>query len=167
MPGQAGRQPWWRDVKALRVALGLGSGLGTKMMVTPEGGLAIRLTNKTGGVTTKGYLVTASTGTDKAFAYCAVDQPDIIGAVYEAGVADASECWVVVAGIADVYFMGSTTRGHFARNIVAADGGASGQAVSEVKPGTPFATDKHFAEVGHVLETRVGAGLAKVAMHFN
>jgi len=29
------------------------------------------------------------------------------------------------------------------------------------------ASDKHFAEVGHLLESRTGPGLAKTLIHFN
>ena len=43
----------------------------------------------------------------------------------------------------------------------------SGQALSEALAAPPFATDKHFYEIGHVLESRVGAGLAKCILHFN
>ena len=46
-------------------------------------------------------------------------------------------------------------------------GEISGQALNEAVPTSPFATDKHFCEIGHVLETRTGAGLAKVNLHFN
>jgi len=42
-----------------------------------------------------------------------------------------------------------------------------GQAKSEAVPTSPFATDKHFSEIGHVLESRTGEGLAKVYLDFN
>lgn len=141
-----------------------------KIEFTPEGGLAVWLTNKTGAPTVKGYLVTAydDSAIDNAFELVSVDAPDIIGAIYDAGIADGQLCRVVVAGIADVYFAGDTTRGHFARMTVAADtGDAPGVAISETKPTSPFATDKHFMEVGHVLQSRTGAGLARILMHFN
>jgi hypothetical protein len=74
----------------------------------------------------------------------------------------------VVSGIADVYFWGNTVRGHLARTGIASDTGeVSGQALSEAVPESPFATDKHFCEIGHVIESRTGAGLAKIIMHFN
>jgi hypothetical protein len=144
--------------------------LSSKIKWTPEGGMAIKLTNKTGGVTVKGYLVHpySAAAVDNAVALVPVGGPDIIGAFYEDGVADGAEAWIVVAGIADVYFGTDTTRGHFARMSISADtGDAPGVATSEAVPSSPFATDKHFQEIGHVLESRVGAGLAKVALHFN
>lgn len=141
------------------------------MMVTEIGGLCIKLTNKTGATSLKGYLCEPSSGTANAFSVCATDEPDIIGIVYgdDNGnqVADGEECWVVIQGIAEVYFGGNTTLEHFARNNIAADSYSNGQAVSEAAPSSPFATDKHFLEIGHVIESRVGAGLAKVVLHFN
>jgi len=83
-------------------------------------------------------------------------------------VADGVACWVVVLGLAYVLFQAATTRGHFARMTIAADADdAAGYAISETVPTSPFATDKHFGEVGHVLETIGGAGLALCMIHFN
>jgi hypothetical protein len=94
--------------------------------------------------------------------------PNCIGVFLESGVADGAEAFIVVAGIADVYFWDSATRGQLARTGIAADTGeVSGQALSEAVPSSPFATDKHFCEIGHVLESRTGAGLAKCILHFN
>jgi hypothetical protein len=140
----------------------------SKTKMTEAGGMAILLTNKTGAASIKGYLVDASPTVDNAVQLVPVNAPDCIGVFLESGIADGAEAWVVVSGIADVYFFGSTTRGHYARVGVTADTGeAAGQAISEELPTSPFATDKHFAEIGHVLESRTGAGLAKCCLHFN
>jgi hypothetical protein len=143
----------------------------TNVKLTDEGGLAVKMTNKTGGVSVKGEIVTpySATAIDRAVAKVVVDVPSAIGVFYESGVADGSEAWVVVSGVADVYFVGNTTRGHLARTFLTADGGSyvAGQALSEAFPTPPFASDKHFCEIGHVLESRTGAGLAKVNLHFN
>jgi len=136
--------------------------------VTNEAGIQVKLTNKSGGNSVKGYIVTASDGTNRAFKNCVINSPDIIGVVAEAGIADGSECWVWMSGsICQVYYIGNTTRGYFARNLVTADGGSAGQAIAEALPSSPFATDKHFQEIGHLLESRVGAGLALTNTHFN
>ena len=92
---------------------------------------------------------------------------DPIGAFLESGVPDGEEAWIVVSGIAKVYYIGSTTHGQFCRVLVAADGGSAGQAIAEAVPTPPFATDKHFQEIGHCIESRTGAGLAKTVLHFN
>lgn len=73
--------------------------LGSKMRlayddVTGEYGTQIRLINKTGATTVKGYLISPSTTADVAFIYVASNQPDPNWVVYEAGVVDGSDAWV-------------------------------------------------------------------------
>jgi hypothetical protein len=139
-----------------------------KIKTTDVGGIAVLLTNKSGATSIKGYLVDASPTVNNAVRLVPVNSPDCIGAFLDSGVPDGAEAWIVVSGIADVYFFSSTTRGHYARVGVTADTGeAAGQALSEAIPTSPFATDKHFMEIGHVLESRTGAGLAKCCLHFN
>ena len=138
-----------------------------KIRFTAEGGMAVKLTNKTGGNSIKGYLVHLSGAVNNAVIVATVDDPDIVGVFYEDGIADGAEAWIVVSGIADIYFNGNSTRGHFMRNQITADSGTAGMAISEALPSPPLATDKHFHEIGHVLETRTGAGLAKGILHFN
>ena len=134
---------------------------------TPEGGLAIRVINKTGGASIKGYIVEPSDTTDFGAKYTDNSDPDPIGVVYEAGIADGEEMLVVIAGIADVYYGVAVTRATFSRVPVAADSLASGQAMNEALPTSPFATDKHFLEIGHPIQSTVGAGLARTVLHFN
>lgn len=136
---------------------------------TGEYGPQIRLTNKTGGNTTKGYLVRSDSGVASAFDYVAVNEPDVWGVVYEANIADGSECWVwVVNAVCQVYYIGDVDLKDFARATATGDSDTtSGRAVAEPAPSSPFATDKHFQEIGHVLESRVGAGLALTLLHFN
>lgn len=135
---------------------------------TPEGGLAVKLTNKTGAESIKGYCVTANDGQNNSVKLVPVGEPDCIGVFYDSGVADGAEAWVVISGIAQVYFWGETTRGYLARTGLAADTGeVAGQALSEAIPTSPFGVDKHFCEIGHCLESRIGEGLARVVLHFN
>jgi hypothetical protein len=142
--------------------------LGAGIKFTPEGGLAVRMLNKTGGISVKGTVVACSSTTDNAVQKIAVDVPDPIGVIYDSGVADGEYVWVVKSGIAEVLFIGSTTRKHLARGFISADSGyIAGYALSEAVPSSPFATDKHFYEIGHINESRTGAGLAKCSLHFN
>jgi hypothetical protein len=135
---------------------------------TTDGGLAILMINKTGGASVKGYMVQGSPTTDNGFSLCVVNVPNPIGIVYDAGVADGGECWVVISGMADVYYNGNVTRNTFARGFITGDAGyVSGQALSEAVPTAPFATDKHFYEIGHPVASRTGAGLCLTALHFN
>jgi len=142
---------------------------GTKVKLTVEGGIAVKLTNKTGAVTVKGEIVRPDSATDSGVVKIVVDIPSPIGVFYESGIAADAETWVVISGIADVYFTGNTTRGYLARGFITSDGAGyvTGQALAEAYPSSPHDTDKHFYEIGHVLESRVGAGLAKCVLHFN
>jgi len=139
--------------------------------LTTEGGIAIKMLNKTGGTTVKGEVVTSydATAIDNAVKKIVKDVPNPIGVFLDSGIADGDYAWVVVSGKAYVYFVGNTTRGHLARGFLTADGGSyvTGQALSEAVPTSPFSTDKHFFEIGHVCESRTGAGLALVDLHFN
>jgi hypothetical protein len=144
--------------------------LGDNVLFTPEGGYPVKMINKSGGVTVAGEVVDVyrATAINRAVKKIIVDVPDPIGVFYESGVADGEDAWVVVSGVAHVYFVGNTTIGHLARGFVGADAGyVTGQALSEAVPTSPFATDKHFYEIGHVMESRTGAGLALVNLHFN
>ena len=137
---------------------------------TAEGGLAILLTNKTGQATVKGMLLEAGSGADTLVTLVAEDDFDPIGVCHEAGIADGSDCWVVVSGIAEVYFELGATRHDFFRapnSGAGGDGLNTGNAVAEAVPGSPAATDKHFQEAGHVLETVAADNLAKCVLHFN
>ena len=136
---------------------------------TPEGGFFVTLTNKTGGATTKGYLCGPSSGTANAFTYAPSEAPDIIGIVYDAGIADGAECRIVVAGIADVYVSadGASLEDFVRMNTSGDTSTASGVATAEAVPSSPFSTDKHFQEVGHAIEARGDAGLIKCVIHFN
>jgi len=138
-----------------------------KVAYTAIGGIAIRLTNKTGGNSVAGELVEASDSFDDAVELVPAGDYDPIGAFLDDGVADGSEAWVVVGGICDVMLEDGTdaTQGNWVRLIAA--GGAPGRADAEA--GTPpGAIAAHFAEIGHCIET-VGDGTdvkARIVMHF-
>lgn len=135
---------------------------------TPEGGLAVRLINDTGETSVKGKIVHPSNSVDNAVSLVPVDDVDCMGVIYESGIPDGEMMTVVFSGMVKVFFVDSTTREHFARICVAADTNAeNGKAISEPVPTPPLSTDKHFREIGHILESRVGAGLANVMLHFN
>lgn len=137
------------------------------MKFTTEGGLAIRLINKTGGASIKGYIVEASGSDDNAIAYTTGDDIDPFGIIYDDGIPDGELVWVVVAGIADVFYSAGVTRATFSRVPTVVEALPAGQAVNEALPTPPFATDKHFQEIGHPIESTGGPGLAKTVLHFN
>ena len=143
----------------IRTGIG-GIQVGEKTKMTRLGGFAILLTNKTGRNTVKGQLVQTDTSIDDAFDVVAASGDDCIGIVLDVGVSDGSEAWVVVGGIADVLIdAGGSTRGD--RLITSATPGSA----DVWNVGGAVAT--HFQEIGHCIQTRIGAGLARAVLHFN
>lgn len=139
-----------------------------KIKFTDLGGLAIRLENQTGEVSVKGKLVDTHPTINEAVALVPVGIPDVIGLIEEDGIPVGGQMWIVISGIGYALFGAGTTTGQFARGCISTDTGqAAGIGTAENLPTPPFATDKHFAEIGHVIESRTGAGLAKVVLHFN
>lgn len=142
----------------------IGSG---NIFLTPEGGLAVRVINKTGAASVKGHILEAEGTTDFGVEKAGINDPDPFGIMYNDGVADGGWCWMVVSGIADVLYGTTVTRATFSRVPVTADSVAAGLAVNEALPTPPFSTDKHFMEIGHPLESIGAPGLAKTILHFN
>lgn len=140
-----------------------------KVAFTTEGGIAYQMVNDTGGASIKGYVVQASSDVDNGFKYIVKDIPNPIGVVYEAGIADGGLVWIVQMMVAEVYLDAAATRNNVVRGYLTADGGSpvAGQALSEAFPSSPFASDKHFYEIAHTLESTAGAGLCKCQLHYN
>jgi hypothetical protein len=136
--------------------------------ITPNGGLAIKLTNLTGAPSVKGTLVETNETTSGGFEVLS-DLYDCIGAVYEDGVADGEQCWVVISGVAEVLLKDTTaaTTGNW---VKASDVNGRADATLELPSGgTIGQLQEHFQEIGHCIET-VASGtdvLAKIVMHFN
>jgi len=135
--------------------------------MTPEGGIAVVLTNETGNPTIQGTLVACSTTTANAVELTGADDFDAIGVMYESGVADGTECWVVVGGRAQVKLENNigSTLGYWARTSTTAAGRAD---ITNASP--PGLVLEHFAEIGHCLETVAGSptgALCYVILHFN
>lgn len=138
-----------------------------KVMLTIEGGIAIKLTNKTGANSVKGKLVKADTATDDAVILTAISDDECFGVFYEDGVADGSATWVVVSGIADVLF--EDNHGPTHGDWVATSAADAGYAVSQA---SPAAAPTHFTEIGHCIETVAAGGAgthvaARCVLHFN
>jgi hypothetical protein len=138
--------------------------------VTSDGGFVVKMTNKTGAASVKGMLVEPDGSVDLAFEACDADGYDPIGIVYEAGIADGSECWVVIAGIADALIEDNTaaTRHYWVR-VSADQAGRVNIETAAPSGGTLPALDAHFRECGHALESQTSGTdvLCKIAMHFN
>ena len=129
--------------------------------ITPEGGFAVRLTNKSGAVTVKGQIVSHKGTVARAFDLTAVDANHCLGVVYESGIEDAAECWVVVSGIAQVLMKNAATMGHICRIPLNTDEGeAAGYAMDAAQ-----SSSASVYKIGDVLETANAEVLCKVLLH--
>jgi hypothetical protein len=132
-------------------------------MLTPEGGRARKLTNKTGFPSFTGALVKLDSAQADAVVYCPSDDTSPIGVMYEAGTADGSECWVVVEGRAQVLLKNATavTQGNWAKVSDTA-----GRA--DITNAAPIA-GQEARGIGHALESQAGGSdvLAFCLLQFN
>jgi len=139
----------------------------TNVKFTPEGGLAIKLTNETGGNSVKGSVVHAGETVANSFELQS-DEYDAIGVVYDDGIADGEECWVVVSGIAEVLLKDSTaaTVGYWVKS---ADTDGRAEVTTAPSGIGAIAASEHFREIGHCLESATAGTdvLVKVVLHFN
>lgn len=130
---------------------------------TPEGGFAIKILNKTGAPSVKGQVVAASTATANSVMTSPIDGDMPIGIMYETGVADASLCWVVISGIAEVLF--KDTVAPILGGVIYSSSVAGRVDIAATVP----AATTHFRECGHCHEVKAGGTgvLAKCNLHFN
>lgn len=153
---------------------------GPKAKMTVEGGIAIKLINNTGQVSAKGYVVYSDKTVDFAVNLAVTNTANPVGVFYESGVANGEEAWVVVSGIADVYFADKVTRGQWARGLTSSDAVyAAGQAIAQDTKELASLNDNDFPiyysdidcvnyyKIGYALESNDGAGLARCVLHFN
>ena len=136
--------------------------------VTPEGGIAIWLTNLTGAPSVKGTLVETNETTSGGFDVLG-DLYDCVGIVYEDGVADGEQCLIVVTGVAEV-LLKDTTASVTGNWVKASDVNGRADATLPLPSGGTIAQlQEHFQEIGHCIETKTAGTdvLAKIVLHFN
>lgn len=137
--------------------------------ISELGGVAVKLTNKTGVASVKGTIVEADGAVDDAFEVADADGNHHIGIVYDDGVADGSECWVIIYGIADVLLKDTTlsTRGNWVYMSDVA--GRANATLADPTAGGVAQLDQHMQEIGHCLESKAANTdvLARVCLHFN
>jgi hypothetical protein len=89
---------------------------------TPEGGVAVKVINKTGASSVKGHLVSVHASTAFAVTKTAVDATTVLAVMYSNGVADGGEVWVVMEGAADIAFHDNVgVKGNYVRAPAAGD----------------------------------------------
>ena len=140
-----------------------------KVGISALGGLAIKLNNGSGVASVKGTVVIADTNADDSFDTAPGDELQSIGIVYDDGIADGSECWVIIYGIADVLLKDDTLSAH-GNWVYVSDVAGRPDATLGAPPGGGIPElDVHMGEVGHAIETKVGDTdvLARVCLHFN
>ena len=132
-------------------------------LLTPDGGSAIPLINKTGAASVKGTVVDASITTDLAVAIEDIGDIDPIGVIYQSGIPDGDPVLVIISGVAEILIDDATaaTSGDWAGTSDVTAGRA--QANTE-----PPATVKHDQEIGHFVESKSSGTdvLAKAILHF-
>lgn len=94
---------------------------GAKFMVTPEGGFAVKLINRTGAASVAGTFAKASANYDSAVALTAAEELPI-GVIYQEGFLDGSEVIVVISGIVNVLVAANTAVTRGAKLMTAANG---------------------------------------------
>ena len=151
----------------------LSTGLSPKVKHTDIGGLAVKMTNRTGAVSEAGRLVEASSSYDSAVDIVAANGVDCIGAFLDSGVADGSEAWIVIAGICDVLLEDNTgtTRDYWVK-VSDTEAGYADGTNSAPPGGTITNIQDHFSEIGHALQNISAGGvgthqLARIILHFN
>ena len=136
-----------------------------KTGINKIGGVMVKLTNKTGASSVKGTVVYVNPSVDNAFGVNPIDGDMPFGVVFESGIADGSECWVVVDGIAEILIVDgqAATRSYIAYSSSSVAGRV------DTAASVPAADDVHFREIGHTLESKAGGTdiLCKCVIHFN
>lgn len=138
-----------------------------KMKITALGGLAVKITNKTGANSVAGQQVKPDTAIDDAVILTAVNDDEVMGVFLDDGVTDGSEAWVVISGIADVRFGDNVGA---VRQDWVGTGASAGNAQRQAA--APGAVALHFQEIGHAIETVAAGGpgtfiKARCMLHFN
>lgn len=137
--------------------------------ISELGGLAVKLNNGSGANSVKGTLVEADVNADDSFDIVDADGNHAIGVVYDDGIADGSECWVIIYGIADVLLKDTLASTHGNWVYISDVAGRADATIAAPPGGGVPELDNHMQEIGHCLETKAGNTdvLARVCLHFN
>lgn len=126
---------------------------------TPLGGLAVKVTNKSGSTLSKGKLVQASAADDNAVVLATGNEA--IGVIFE-DISNNTDGWIVVAGIAEVlpYTDDTPTRGDIVR--ISPDHAGNG----EFSATSSTDIDAHSREIGYCIKSGSMGSMAKVVLQF-
>lgn len=165
-PLEAKTQSWMRR-KFEEIAHRINSHMSTKSRMTPIGGFAVQLTNKTGAATVAGNLVKADPATNDAVVLTGINDDECVGVFLDAGIPDGSEAWITVRGIAAVLYDDNVA-------AVRGDWVGTGQVGLARTQGAPpgLGVAAHFEEIGHAIESVSAGGggtsiLGRCILQFN
>jgi len=140
------------------------------MKFTTEGGLAVKMLNKTGVASVKGTVVQLSTSIERSVEISPADEEEAMGIIYDNGIADGEFVWIVIQGIVDILIEDGQTAtvGFWVRTSITQDGRADITNADPPGGGIPQA-DQHFRELGHCQESKSSGTdvLARCIIHFN
>ena len=135
-----------------------------RAMVNVSGGFMVKRINKTGASSVKGTVVTTSDTTDNAVRINPTNGDMACGVMFEDGIPDGQECWVVTGGIAQVLLVDGVagTRNYIAYSSTSVAGRIDTAA-------TIPAASVHFTEIGHTNESKAAGTnvLVTCFLHFN
>lgn len=128
--------------------------------VTEIGGVAVKLTNKSGVPSVQGEVVHVDSITDSAVSLETAGDDDPFGVFLDGGVADGEEAWIVFIGIALVK---ADANGFSRADRIVMSVTTDGRAVGNNAPSVAA----HFTEVGHAFEDAAANAVGKCVLHFN
>jgi hypothetical protein len=121
---------------------------------TAEGGICVKVKNRTGAPTIKGLVVCACPAEDGAVVVAQASSVVPIGVVYDSGVPDGGFATIVIDGVADVLLQSSSvsTSGNWV-GVSATEAGRA-DATNGIPPGLP----ERDSKLGFSLETIATGG---------
>ncbi len=133
--------------------------VGSKGRLTPLGGLAVLLTNKTGSASVQGELVKADSITDSAVSLAGTGNLFPIGMFVDSGIANGSGAWIVVSGIGLVK---ADATGYSKGDRITMSTATAGRVEANNNPSVAV----HFTEVGHALQDAAANAVGLCNVHF-
>ncbi len=130
------------------------------MKVTDIGGIAVKLTNKSGAPSVQGEVVHVDSVTDEAISLEGAGDDDPFGVFLDDGVADGEEAWIVIFGKALVK---ADANGFSRADRIVMSTTTDGRVVGNNAPSVAA----HFTEVGHALEDAAANVTGKCILHWN
>lgn len=128
--------------------------------ITEIGGIAVKLTNKSGVPSVQGEVVHVDSTTDEAISLETAGDDDPFGVFLDNGIADGEEAWIVIFGKALVK---ADANGFSRADRIVMSVTTDGRVVGNNAPSVAA----HFTEVGHALEDAAANALGKCILHFN